>query len=117
MPEPPRTLVQMLLDQVTNQGDQIAFGYLPDGEGDVITRDYGELDSLARQIAVVLADRIAPGGRVVLMYPPGLDFIAGIFGALYAGLVPVPIYPPNPASPAAGAAHLIRVAQDCSAEA
>lgn len=117
MPELPQTLVQMLLDQVDDQGDQIAFGFLPDGEGDVITLSYGELDSLARQIAVVLADRIAPGGRVVLMYPPGLDFIAGIFGALYAGLVPVPIYPPNPASPAAGAAHLSRVAQDCSAEA
>ncbi len=117
MPELPRTLVQMLLDQVDSQGDQIAFGYLPDGEGEVITLSYGELHNLARQIAVILADRIAPGGRVVLMYPPGLDFIAGMFGALYAGLVPVPIYPPNPAGPAAGAAHLGRVVQDCAAEA
>jgi acyl-CoA synthetase (AMP-forming)/AMP-acid ligase II len=117
MPEMPQTLVQMLGDRAQELGEQVAFGYLPDGEGELTTTSYVELDSQARRIATVLAGRIAPGGRVVLVYPPDLDFIAGIFGALYAGLIPVPIYPPNPAAPEAGAAHLRTVVADCSAEA
>ncbi|CAM4079316.1 Putative fatty-acid--CoA ligase fadD21 [Mycobacterium basiliense] len=113
----PQNLARMLSDQVDSQSDQVAFGYLADGEDDLITLSYGELDSRARQIAVVLSDRIAPGGRVVLMCPPDLNFVAGLFGTLYAGLIPVPIYPPNPAAPEAYGARLADVVQDCSAEA
>lgn len=36
-----------------------------------------------------------PGDRVLLLYPPGLEFIAAFFGALYAGIVAVPAYPPR----------------------
>jgi acyl-CoA synthetase (AMP-forming)/AMP-acid ligase II len=31
----------------------------------------------------------------LLVYEPGLDFIAGFFGCLYAGIIPVPAYPPR----------------------
>src|SRR5262249_44759609 len=37
------------------------------------------------------------GGRALLLYSPGLDFIEGFFGCLYAGVVAVPAYPPDPA--------------------
>ena len=37
-----------------------------------------------------------PGDRALLLYPPGLDFIAAFFGCLYAGVVAVPAYPPRP---------------------
>ncbi|MGH8548058.1 MAG: AMP-binding protein [Methylococcales bacterium] len=32
--------------------------------------------------------------RALLLYPPGLDYIAAFFGCLYAGVVAVPAYPP-----------------------
>jgi acyl-CoA synthetase (AMP-forming)/AMP-acid ligase II len=35
------------------------------------------------------------GERALLLYPPGLDFLAGFFGCLYAGVVAVPAYPPH----------------------
>jgi 1-acyl-sn-glycerol-3-phosphate acyltransferase len=37
---------------------------------------------------------IVPGDRVSLMLPTSTDFFAAFFGILYAGAVPVPIYPP-----------------------
>ena len=40
---------------------------------------------------------MAPGERALLIYPPGLDYIAAFFGCLYAGVIAVPAYPPNPA--------------------
>jgi acyl-CoA synthetase (AMP-forming)/AMP-acid ligase II len=37
---------------------------------------------------------VAKGDRVVLVFPTGPDFFAAFFGALLAGAVPVPLYPP-----------------------
>jgi acyl-CoA synthetase (AMP-forming)/AMP-acid ligase II len=41
----------------------------------------------------------AGGDRVLLLYPTGLEFIAAYFGCLYAGVIAVPVPPPNPAQP------------------
>jgi len=35
------------------------------------------------------------GQCVLLVYPPGLDFITAFFGCLYAGCTVVPTYPPH----------------------
>jgi 8-amino-7-oxononanoate synthase len=56
---------------------------------------YAQMDRRARAIAAELQDRGFGGERVLLVYPPGLDFIAGFFGCLYAGCVAVPTYPPR----------------------
>ena len=56
---------------------------------------YGELAKSARMVAVGLIERdILPGDRVALMLPTGKEFFAAFFGIVYAGAVPVPIYPP-----------------------
>jgi acyl-CoA synthetase (AMP-forming)/AMP-acid ligase II len=34
------------------------------------------------------------GDRAVLLYPPGPEFILAFVGCLFAGVVPVPVYPP-----------------------
>ena len=56
---------------------------------------YAELEARARTIAAALAD--ARGERVLLVYPPGLEYVAALFGCFYAGAVAVPAYPPDPA--------------------
>ena len=59
------------------------------------TITYAQLAKSARDVAGGLIARdVAPGDRVALMLPTGVDFFAAFFGTLYAGAVPVPIYPP-----------------------
>ena len=59
------------------------------------TLSYGELARQARDLAAGLIARdIVPGDRIALMLPTGIDFFVAFFGVLYAGGVPVPIYPP-----------------------
>jgi acyl-CoA synthetase (AMP-forming)/AMP-acid ligase II len=61
------------------------------------TFTYAEIDRRARAIAAALQDRARPGSRALLVYPPGMDFITGFLGCLYAGVLPVPTYAPHPA--------------------
>ncbi|WP_454782658.1 thioester reductase domain-containing protein [Legionella sp. WA2022007384] len=56
---------------------------------------YRELAEQAKKIASVLQDITSPGDRVLLIYPPGLEFISAFFGCLYAGTIAVPSYPPS----------------------
>ncbi|MCC5691595.1 AMP-binding protein, partial [Klebsiella pneumoniae] len=37
----------------------------------------------------------AAGERALLFYPPGLEYVAALYGCLYAGVVAVPAYPPR----------------------
>lgn len=91
------TLVEMLRNAAQVRGDKVAFSYLRDGEVLDASITYGELDRQARAIATTLASRGATGERVLLLYPPGLDFVSAVFGCLYAGAVATPMFPPHPA--------------------
>ena len=90
------TLLEMCRYRAIAQSDQIAFTYLRDGELDEINLTYGELDVLARRIAARLVASGAAGGRALLLYPPGLDYLAAFYGCIYAGVTAVPLYPPDP---------------------
>ncbi|MGD8377967.1 MAG: AMP-binding protein [Gammaproteobacteria bacterium] len=60
---------------------------------------YRQLHAGARCVAAGLQARgIVPGKSVAIMLPTGRDYLLTFFGALYAGAVPVPIYPPSRAS-------------------
>ncbi len=56
----------------------------------------------------ILDAGVTPGSRVALMLPTCAGFLHAFFGILYAGCVPVPIYPP--ARPSQLADHLRRQA-------
>jgi acyl-CoA synthetase (AMP-forming)/AMP-acid ligase II len=72
-----------------------AFYFLRDGESDEISWTYEELDRRARIVAAKLQSMNMAGERALLLYPPGLDFVAGFFGCVYSGTIAVPAYPPR----------------------
>ena len=61
------------------------------------TLSFGELWSEARALAGYLQKRcrVRAGDRVLLCYPPGLDFVVGFFACLAAGAIAVPAFPPR----------------------
>ncbi len=91
-----RIFVNILRDRAQVSGDKIAYRFLVDGDKEELTLTYGQLHQRALGIALVLKDEVKPGDRALLLYPPGLDFICAFFGCLYAGVIAVPAYPPNP---------------------
>ncbi|MFC5300981.1 AMP-binding protein [Azospira restricta] len=70
---------------------------------------YGRLRDEARALAGgLLAHGLAAGDRVAIMLPTCRGFFAAFFGILYAGGVPVPLYPP--ARPSQLEEHMRRIA-------
>ncbi len=68
---------------------------LPTAGGREETITYERLAKRARAVASGLRERgLAPTERVAIMLPTGAAFFTAFFGVLYAGGVPVPIYPP-----------------------
>ncbi|MEV0493743.1 SDR family NAD(P)-dependent oxidoreductase [Streptomyces atratus] len=73
------------------------FRFLVDGEGEPQCLTDAEVDLRARTIAAVLRERIPAGERALILCPAGLDYMVSFFACLYAGIIAVPAYPPDPA--------------------
>jgi acyl-CoA synthetase (AMP-forming)/AMP-acid ligase II len=93
------TLVKVLRWRALEQPEQRIYSHLVDGEKEGTHLTYAALDWQARAIGAMLQTHCAGGARVLLLYPTGLEFIAAFFGCLYAGVIAVPVPPPNPAQP------------------
>ena len=108
-----RSMAEILRARADQSPDALAFAWLADGIEDGPRFTYADLDREARAVAVALRDVAEPGDRALLVFAPGLEFVAGFFGCLYAGLVPVPAYPPRLDRLAQGWQALAAVAADC----
>lgn len=92
------TFVDILKHHAAHSGETTIFTFLSEGDNGKECITYAELDRKARQIAAYLQSQNMKGKRALLLYPPGLQYIAGFFGCLYAGVIAVPAYPPSPSA-------------------
>ncbi|MET0396636.1 MAG: AMP-binding protein, partial [Longimicrobiaceae bacterium] len=113
MPNPhdASTLVELLRLRAAEDPDRAAYTFLLNGEVEEGHVTYGELDLRARAVAARLRALGARGERALLLYPPGLEYIAALFGCFYAGVTAVPAYPPrrNKTDP-----RLRSIVEDCA---
>jgi len=93
------TLVDLLRWRALYQPDQRTHTFLADGENEDGHLTHALLDLQARALAALLQGYRTAGERALLLYPPGLEFIAAFFGCLYAEVIAVPLPPPNLAQP------------------
>jgi acyl-CoA synthetase (AMP-forming)/AMP-acid ligase II/acyl carrier protein len=83
-------LVELLHDRSRSARDKQVFSYVGSSGEQEQVLTYEALHRQAMAIAAELQNAAAPGERAVLLFPPGLDFIAAFFGCLYAGIIAVP---------------------------
>ncbi|MEG4404815.1 amino acid adenylation domain-containing protein [Microcoleus sp. MON2_D5] len=87
-------LVELLKNRALHQPEQ-KYTFLLDGKTETASLTYRELDAIARSHAVRLQTLGLTGERALLLFPPGLDYLAAFFGCLYAKVIAVPLYPPK----------------------
>jgi myxalamid-type polyketide synthase MxaE and MxaD len=93
---PVDTLVALLRYRAHHQPTRIAYTFLADGESDARSWTYAELDERARAVAAWLQSEQVPGARVLLLFEEGLDYLAALYGCMYADCLAVPVHPPDP---------------------
>lgn len=94
-PDHAKTLTEMLDWHAENNPDHLHVTVLQDENTVLGSMTYRELRTAALAVAQGLIQRdVVPGDRIAMMLPTSTDFFASFFGILYAGAVPVPIYPP-----------------------
>lgn len=91
--------------------DRPAFTYLDDGETVSRSLTFRELSEEATKLGGYLRGLTEPGDRVLLAYPPSLDYVIAFYACLYAGLIAVPTVSP---SNARTASRLHAMWADCS---
>lgn len=90
-----QTLLDVLDYRATNQSTKTAYRFLKDGETEVATLNFQQLERRARAFGAYLSKRGFAGSRALLVLPSSLDFIVAFFGCLYGAVtaVPVPAHP------------------------
>ncbi|MCP3140915.1 MupA/Atu3671 family FMN-dependent luciferase-like monooxygenase [Pyxidicoccus xibeiensis] len=112
------TLVELLRYRADRKGDALLYRFLETGDvdGGVEEWSYTRLDTRARALGALLRESGAAGERALLLYPPGMEFVAGFMGCLYGGVVAVPCYPPDPTRLERTLPRLRAIAQDSGAK-
>ncbi len=90
------TVIDVMRGWVSRQPENDLFTFLDDTDAEgagAAHLSYGQLDRRARALAARLQAMGLAGERALLIYPPGLEFVEGFLGCLYAGVVAVPAAP------------------------
>ncbi|WP_345793834.1 AMP-binding protein [Thauera sp. JM12B12] len=94
LPDSAATLVEVLAWHLARHPERTHVRFLVDDEH-AETLSYAQLHAAGVRLAgALVALGVRPGDCVALMLPSGLDFFRCFFAILFAGAVPVPMYPP-----------------------
>ena len=110
-------LLSRFAQHVASTPDKTLFRFLGDDGSEARCMTYAEVDAETRSLAMHLLGKggIGCGDRVMLVYPPGLDFIIAFLACLRAGIVAVPVYPPIPTRLAKDLNMFVSVHETCGA--
>ncbi len=110
------SIIHMLEKRSSESPDDVAMRFFHDeavtaGEATPDCWSWRALRDRARLVAreIGATGLVIPGARILVVYPPGLAFVAGFLGCLYAGAVPVPVPAPRRAD---GISRWLHVARD-----
>lgn len=90
-------LISLIERNIANVGDTVAYRYLDHGRSDGETTEltWTQLGVRLRAIGAQLQQTTARGERVAILAPQGLEYIAGFFAAIKAGMIAVPLFAPE----------------------
>jgi acyl-CoA synthetase (AMP-forming)/AMP-acid ligase II len=92
------TLTSYLDRNVAELGESVSYRYLDytlDRNGRAVELTWHQLGARLRAVGARLQQVTAPGDRVAVLAPQGVDYVVGFFAAIHAGTIAVPLFPPE----------------------
>lgn len=120
----PSSLLSTLRQRAAQKGDSTVYTYWSETGTVAASLTYSALERATAQLATSLIQAsdnsgrklLNAGDRVVLVYLPSLDFIVAFIACLRAGLVAVPVYPPDPRNLRVNVSLFASVCTSCGAK-
>jgi acyl-CoA synthetase (AMP-forming)/AMP-acid ligase II len=91
----PQNFAQLLQKRAKETPDALAYRFVGDN-GSEIGITYGEFDTRARSVAAkIYSAQRTTQKPVLLLFAPGIEYLAALFGCFYARTAAVPAFPPK----------------------
>ena len=106
---PPRDFVQCLARLAEDRGNAVALTVVSQPAGAEVREEvfgYAPLWTQVRALAATLQREAAPGERALLLLDNDQHYVVGLFACFAAGIIAVPVFPPESARPQ----HVARLA-------
>ena len=90
------TLIDLIEYWAKKKPEEVLYTFLSNTKDKGSSLTYSELRHKSMRLAGYIQSIIVdPPARALLLISPGLEYIVAFFGCLYAGVTPVPLYPPQ----------------------
>ena len=117
------TLLERLEKWCKEHPEKNLYTFLDDKGTETTKLSYLDVDNMTSAIATTMRQPKSAGGwgieakdRVLLVYPPSLDFIVAYLACLRAGVVAVPVFPPHPGKLRKDLQHFASIHQSSGAK-
>ena len=89
------TYVDVIKNRVKANPDHVVFRFLNDGINESESFTYRQLETRSKALGAAMQQYALKEERVLLLFPPGLSYVASLFSCFYSGMIAVPAYPPR----------------------
>lgn len=87
-------LIDLLSQRAETHANQTLYSFISHKE-EPQSLSFASLYENASHLATMIKKRVRPGDRVVIMLPPGMEFVIAFYSCLCAGAITVPLYLPS----------------------
>ncbi|RLD43870.1 MAG: AMP-dependent synthetase [Bacteroidetes bacterium] len=89
------TYIDVIKNRVKANPNHVVFRFLNDGINENESFSYQQLEIRSKALGTAMQEFAQKGERVLLLFPPGLSYVASLFACFYSGMIAVPAYPPR----------------------
>ena len=89
------TYTDVIKNRTASTPDHVVFRFLSDGVNENESFTYRQIETRSKALGASMQKVGKKGDRVLLLFQPGLSYVASLFACFYTGFVAVPAYPPQ----------------------
>lgn len=89
------TYVEVVKNHAISSPDHVVFRFLSDGVNESESLTFLQLETRAKAIGASMQHYGSKGDNALLLFQPGLSYVASLFACFYSGYVAIPAYPPR----------------------
>ena len=89
------TYIDVIKNRAASNPGHIVFRFLSDGVNKSESLTFLELETRSKALGAAMQNHGSKGDSVLLLFQPGLSYVASMYACFYSGFVAIPAYPPR----------------------